>query len=420
MNSDAAAPPALLLVDEPRLREEIRRIAAAADRRLDERAMPVGRHTWLGASVVLLDAAAARTCVAARCVRRPGVVLVTEGEPGLLDWRTATAIGAEQVLALPDSAESLIAAFAAHTRRGTGNGVVLAVASACGGAGASTLAAAVARTAAAHRFRDHTLLLDAAPFGGGLDLLLGLEKTPGLRWPDLAIEAGNVSAQALHAALPTTHGVTVLACARTTLDPTLPSPAVRAVLEAAHAAGDLLVCDLSTDRGPHTDQLLDAADLVALVTPSTLRAAAAAEPTATHLRARNPHVALIVRGPSPGGLRPKDIAEALDLPLLATSRYQPGLARHLERGSLPLRRCDPLRRTAESILAALAGAVSPSRTGTSDDRSRRRRIDERRRTVPVTRKSACRTAPASRTAPPDPAIHAPERPAEHDRVEARR
>lgn len=372
MNSDAAAPPALLLVAEPRLREEVRRIAAAADRRLDERALPIGRHTWLGAALVLLDTSAARACAGTSCARRPGVILVTEGEPGLLDWQTATAIGAEQVLALPDSAESLIAAFAAHTRRGTGNGVVIAVAGACGGAGASTLAASIALTAASHHFRQRTLLLDAAPFGGGLDLLLGIEKTPGLRWPDLVIEQGRVAAEALHEALPAVHGVTVLACARTAPTPTLPAPAVRAVLESARTAGDLLICDLSTDHGPHADQILDAADLVVLITPATLRATAAAEPITTQLRHRNPNVALIVRGPSPGGLRPTDIAAALDLPLLHTMRPQPGLTRRLEHAGLTLRRHTPLHRAAESVLAVLTppsgprSVVSPSPARHSD------------------------------------------------------
>ncbi|WP_067517174.1 septum site-determining protein Ssd [Nocardia uniformis] len=354
MNSDIAATPALLLVDEPRLRDEIRRIAAAADRRLEERALPIGRHTWLGAALVLVDSAAARACAAIGCPRRPGVVLVTDGEPGLLDWQTATAIGAEQVLALPDSAESLIAAFAAHARRAIGNGVVIAVAGACGGAGASTLSAAIALTAAAHHFRERTLLLDAAPFGGGLDLLLGIEKAPGLRWPDLAIEHGRVAAEALHAALPATRGVTVLACARTTSMPALRPPAVRAVLESARTAGDLLICDLSNDRGPHTDQLLDAADLVVMVVPATLRATAAAEPVAAHLVHRNPNVALTIRGPSPGGLRPPDIAAVLNLPLLHAMRPQPGLARRLERTGLSVRRHTPLHRAAESVLTVLA------------------------------------------------------------------
>ncbi|MFJ9370966.1 septum site-determining protein Ssd [Nocardia sp. NPDC101769] len=418
MNSDAATPPALSLVADPRLRDEIRRIAAAADRPLDERVPPPGRHAWTAASVIIVDTAAAHSCASAAHPRRPGILLVTDGEPGLLDWQAATAAGAEQVLPLPAAADALIAAFAAHDGRRPGDGAVLAVAGAGAGSGASVLAAAVALTAAG-RFRDRTLLVDCAPYGGGLDLLLGLERAPGLRWPDLTIEHGRVSAPALHEALPATGGLAVLSCGRgapatelgvlspsadpvtpgsgsvggaashaqpaPTLHPTtlcsdgtsslamdldrspscvialgggsvaaaLAPAAVRAVLEGGRAAGDLVVADLSSDHGPHTDQVLDVADLVVLVTQARLRSIVAAESAAAYLTARNPNVRLIVRGPAPGGLAPSDIAEALTLPLLTAVPSQPGLTERLERGGLTVRRRGPLRTAAETALTAL-------------------------------------------------------------------
>ncbi|MEU1206215.1 septum site-determining protein Ssd [Nocardia sp. NPDC005825] len=398
MNSDAATPPALALVADPRLREEIRRIAAAADRPLDERVPPPGRHPWTAASVIVLDTAAAHSCVSAGHPRRPGILLVTDGEPSLLDWQAATAAGAEQVLSLPAAADALIAAFAAHDGRRPGDGAVLAVAGAGAGAGASVLAAAVALTAAG-RFRDRTLLVDCAPYGGGLDLLLGLEKHAGLRWPDLTIEHGRIAASALHEALPVTSGLAVLSCGRAApageldaeggeidrgvmagcsgipgvttelgagaetssgvwadgggADTPLAPAAVRAVLEGGRAAGDLVVADLSSDHGPHTDQVLDLADLVVLVTQARLRSIAAAESAAAYLKARNPHVRLIIRGPAPGGLAPTDIAETLALPLLSAVPSQPGLIERLERGGLTVRRRGPLRTAAESALTAL-------------------------------------------------------------------
>ncbi|WP_433564193.1 septum site-determining protein Ssd [Nocardia sp. CA-151230] len=437
MNSDVATPPALSLVADPRLRDEIRRIAAAADRPLDERVPPPGRHAWTAASVIIVDTAAAHSCASAAHPRRPGILLVTDGEPGLLDWQAATTAGAEQVLPLPAAADALIAAFAAHDGRRPGDGAVLAVAGAGAGSGASVLAAAVALTAAG-RFRDRTLLVDCAPYGGGLDLLLGLERAPGLRWPDLTIEHGRVSAPALHEALPATAGLAVLSCGRgaptteldalspsadpitagrssmggdasrvqptpslhpamlcsdgtsslatdldrssscvvdrgvavfgpqafsgTTTDPAaelsrvaagLAPAAVRAVLEGGRAAGDLVVADLSSDHGPHTDQVLDVADLVVLVTQARLRSIAAAESAAAYLTARNPNVRLIVRGPAPGGLAPSDISEALTLPLLTAVPSQPGLTERLERGGLTVRRRGPLRTAAETALTAL-------------------------------------------------------------------
>src|SRR5213076_2581822 len=101
MNSVAAVPPpALVLVGDQRLREEVRRVAAAADRALDERSMPIGRHAWTAAALVIVDTAAARTCAASGFPRRAGVVLVGGREPELEQWQAAARVGAEQVLAL--------------------------------------------------------------------------------------------------------------------------------------------------------------------------------------------------------------------------------------------------------------------------------------------------------------------------------
>ncbi|QLY31376.1 septum site-determining protein Ssd [Nocardia huaxiensis] len=366
MNFDATtAAPALAAITDARLREEVRRIAAAADRPLEEHSAPLGRHAWTAGAVIILDTPAARQCISGDCPRRPGILLITGEEPGLLDWQTAAEIGAEQVLPLPAAADTLIAAFTAHDHRTRDDGVVVAVAGASGGSGASTLSAAIA-IAAATRFRDHTLLLDAAPYGGGIDLLLGIETTPGPRWPDLTIETGRISAAALHEALPALAGVSVLSCGRASTATELTPTAVRAVLDATRAAGNLVVCDLSTERAPHATHILETADLVILTVPAHLRALAAAESAAARLTARNPNVHLIVRGPAPGGLRAREIADALHLPLLAAVRPQPGLSERLERGGLTVRRRGPLRTAAEAVLDALVEVdttrpISPAR-----------------------------------------------------------
>ncbi|MEV6068663.1 septum site-determining protein Ssd [Nocardia sp. NPDC052001] len=511
------SPRALALLSDPRLREEVRRIAAAADRPLDERTAPVARHPWAAAPVIVLDTPAARCCISAGSTRRPGILLVTDGEPGLLDWQTATELGAENVLPLPTAAPILITAFTTGNQPGSADGAIVAVAGAAGGSGASTLAAAIALAAAARtrhtshprvgtthprrisasphapgrdelvthagetgsrggtsgsrggssgargnatgaqgdtfesrvgssgargnapgapgdafgsdggsgamrgdapevrggvsgsparsastrgeisgvrgdvfagqggsastrsgsvrgrgdfvagREPAHTLLVDAAPFGGGIDLLLGLEGVPGLRWPDLVIEDGRVSASALHDALPSIGGAAVLSCGRGLSTTELAPSAVRAVLDAGRGAGDLVVCDVSAERGPHAEEVLDAADLVVLVVPARLRAIAAAESAAAYLARRNPHVRLLVRGPSPGGLRGCEISETLGLPLLAALPPQPGLAERLERGGLTIKRRGPLRTAADLVLTELGhrSAVRASRIGSA-------------------------------------------------------
>ncbi|MGY1898919.1 septum site-determining protein Ssd [Nocardia gipuzkoensis] len=363
-SESSGPPPALVLIDDDRLRDEVRRIAAAAERALDERTQPVGRHAWTGAPLVILDTRAAQEAAAAGYLRRTGVVLVTDGEPGLLDWQAAASVGAERAIALPGAAVGLIEMFAEYGEQRAGDGVVVAVAGAGGGAGASTLAVAIALRAAAEGFRRDTLLVDGAPFAGGLDLLLGIENTPGLRWPELVVEDGRVSAAALHGALPVAApGLAVLSCGRCgagRLPRELGSAGVRAVIEAGRAAGDFVVCDISGERGPHADQMLDSADLVVLVVPARLRAVAAAEAVAAHIARRNPNQGLIVRGPAPGGLRGTEVAEVLGLPLLAAVGAQAGLAHRLERGGISLRR-GPLRDAADAVLGVLSAAPGQRR-----------------------------------------------------------
>ncbi|GAA5047979.1 septum site-determining protein Ssd [Nocardia callitridis] len=358
-------PPALVLVRDDRLRDEVRRVAAAAERDLDERTPPVGRHAWTGAPLVILDTRTAQECASAGYLRRVGVVVVTEGEPGLTDWQVAAAIGAERVIAMPGAAVGLIEMFAAYGEQRPGDGVVVAVTGVGGGSGASTLAAATALRAAAQEFRGDTVLIDGAPLGGGLDLLLGIETTQGLRWPDLVIEDGRVSAAALHGALPSAGpGLAVLSCGRGgsgRLPREIGSAAVRAVIEACRAAGDLVVCDISGERGAHADQMLDAADLVVLVVPARLRAVAAAETVSAHIARRNPNQGLVVRGPAPGGLRGDEVAEVLGLPLIAAMRAQPGLANRVERGGLTVRRRSPLCEAADAILGVLSAPTGQRR-----------------------------------------------------------
>ncbi|WP_328711655.1 septum site-determining protein Ssd [Nocardia salmonicida] len=375
--------PALVLVRDDRLRAEVRRVAAAAERVTDERVMPVGRHAWAGAGMVILDTAAAVSATVAGCPRRSGVVLVTEGEPAVPDWQAATAVGAERVVALPSGAVALVEQFAEHAESRTGEGIVVAVVGAGGGAGASTLAAAIALRGAARRVRRDTVLIDGAPLDGGIDLVLGMENVPGLRWPDLIIEDGRVSAAALHNALPAASaGLAVLSCGRARpaaagqgRSPTISaaeaepprigrsstelSPAaVRAVIESGRDAGDLVVCDVSSERGPAADAMLDAADLVVLIVPARLRSIAAAEVVSAYLGERNPNRGLVVRGPAPGGLRGAEVAELLGLPLLAAVRGQAGLASRLERGGLSVRRRGPLRDAADAVLAMVGAEAS--------------------------------------------------------------
>ncbi len=96
-----------------------------------------------------------------------------------------------------------------------------------------------------------------------------------------------------------------------------------------------------------------------LIVPAEVRACAAATAVAARVRRYGVSLQLVVRGPAPGGITPADITRALDLPLLAAMRPQPGLAGALDRGSMPGRSRGPLATAARRVLVILDDSNRP-------------------------------------------------------------
>ncbi|MCG5432802.1 hypothetical protein LV457_10950 [Mycobacterium sp. MYCO198283] len=338
------------MVDDAALRDEVDRVAAAVGLpvvRVAPAAAPA-RKVWSAASAVVVDGAGARRLAASTLPRRPRVVLVTGAEPTDTLWQAAVAVGAESVLRLPAQVRELTARLAEavdELGRDAGRGPVVAVIGGHGGAGASVFAAAVALSAA------QSLLIDVDPWSGGLDLLLGGERSSGLRWPDLVVQDGRIDWTALHDALPRIGGVSVLSSARTALD--IAAGPVTAVVDAARRGGVTVVCDVPRRLTAAAETVLDLADLVVVVTAGDLRACAAGAAMAPAVSGRNPNTGLVVRGPSPGGLSAGDVASLCGLPLLAAMRPAPRLADSLEHGGLRVRGRSPLGRAAVRVLQVL-------------------------------------------------------------------
>jgi secretion/DNA translocation related CpaE-like protein len=340
------------LIDDDALLDDVLRLAAAADCAVDRVPdVPALRGRWSAAPLVLLDERAAAAAARAELPRRAGVLLVGAGPPGDGVWQHAVALGAERVLDLPDAEQWLVEAFADVLEHPGGTaGRVLAVLGGRGGAGASVLAAAVGR--AVLRSGGRALLVDCDPLGGGLDLALGVEGETGLRWPGLRLSGGRVAASALRSALPGgSSGLTVLSCDR---DGPGPEPhAVAAVVDAGRRGGDTVVCDLPRQLTDAACAALDRADLAVLVVPAEVRACAAATRVARRAAERGARPRVLVRGPSPGGLRSEQVAAAIGLPLLTSMRPEPGLASALDRGTFPDRSGGPLATAAAAVLREL-------------------------------------------------------------------
>jgi secretion/DNA translocation related CpaE-like protein len=345
----------LLMVEDPELLDAVLRLAAAAGCEVHRSPDPAeARPRWSRAPFVVVDEGSAARCLRAGLPRRADLVLVGFGPASTDALHSAVALGAEQALELPEAEAHLLSRLAAAAERGAAPdrvGRVLAVVGGRGGAGASVLAAALAVVAA--RSGERTLLVDCDPLGGGLDLVLGAEEVTGLRWPELRIADGRVAASALHAALPApaisrSAELGVLSCGREASGPS--AAAVTAVVEAGRQAGETVVCDLPRYPTDPALAALELADQVLLVVPADVRSCAAAGRVAAVLAEQTREVGLVVRGPSPGGLTPADVAEALDLPLVAAMPPDRGVARALEQGVPPGRRRGPLTSAAQEIL----------------------------------------------------------------------
>jgi secretion/DNA translocation related CpaE-like protein len=347
------------MVSDPELLDALLRMAAAAGCELVRAVDPTeARRHWTDAPLVLLDPPAARACADSGLPRRRSVVVAVRGAPPPAVWEQAVAVGAENVVSVPEAESWLVAALAEAAEGGRGGGAVLAVVGGRGGAGASVLAVAVAVTAV--RAGERVLLVDCDPLGGGLDLVLGAEDLDGLRWPGVGVGSGRVPATALHAALPAPDvdgrsGLGVLSCDRSTHGP---SPtAVASVLRSGRRAGETVVCDLPRYPTDAAVAALGDADLTVVVVPADVRScAAAARVAAVVAEHGGTRAGLVVRGPAPGGIAPEEVATALGLPLLATMRPEPGLARALERGMAPGRPRGPLAAAATAVLEALHDA----------------------------------------------------------------
>ena len=345
----------LAFVEDEDLLDDVLKVAAAAGCEL-ERAPDVAaaRLSWHSAPVVVLDTAAARHCEEAALPRRDAVFLVaTEATKPL--WQQAVAIGADQVLELPAAETWLVNALADATEApAPTTGRAVAVIGARGGAGASVFAAALGLTAL--RTARNALLIDCDPLGGGLDLVLGAEQEQGLRWPDLQLKTGRVAVKSLHDALPTrTRGKTRLTLLSGARKGASPAPdAVAAVLEAGRRAGETVICDLPRSLDAPSQAALSRADLTLMIVPAELRACVSARLLAEALADLGVTPHLVIRGPSPGGLPPEQLAKAIARPLLTSMRPEPYLPQSLDRGDFTPRPRGPLARAARTALAELS------------------------------------------------------------------
>jgi secretion/DNA translocation related CpaE-like protein len=339
----------LVIATDETLLDEILRVAAAVGCET-QRAPDLlsAGDAWARAPLVLLDEQAIDSEV--QVPSRSGVLLVTKGPPTTSTWQRAFDAGVQQVVPLPDGETVLVGALA-DVAEGPSvpGGCVIGVVGGRGGAGASVFAAAIGLVAG-----DGALLVDCDPLGGGIDLLLGAEFSDGIRWPGLHLDGDRISMPALDDALPEYRHrgrrLPFLSCDREGDGPT--GKAIVSVVDAGRRAGKVVVCDLPRHLDAGIETVVDRADLIIVVVPAEVRACVAARRVVGRLRGNADRARLVVRGPAPGGLSPKDAATAVKIPLLTSMAPERQLDKALENGGFAPRPRGPLAAAAHTVLAA--------------------------------------------------------------------
>ncbi|WP_232828342.1 septum site-determining protein Ssd [Kribbella monticola] len=346
MDNTSLPPAVLFATADEMLLDDLLRLAAAVEVTPQVEHDLLGlRRCWQSPVLVVVGQDLVEPLARTQPVRRSGVVVAGVDPDDPEAYRRALAIGAEGVFPLPAEEAALGDKLADTLDGGVLSALTLAFVGGCGGAGATTLAAAVAVTGSRRGLR--TMLIDGDPLGGGIDLALGSETEQGSRWPELINAAGRVSSGALRAALPLIDGLAVLSWDQSDV-PALPPEAMRSVVGAAQRSSDLVVLDLPRRPDPASEEAFVRATATLLVVPRNVRACAAAARLVAPLREVATDLRVVAREPALNGLSALDVADHLSLPLAANvGRAERELAAQMDEG-----RFDPRPRTALGRAAA--------------------------------------------------------------------
>ena len=303
---------------------------------------------WRTAATVLVGEDEAERLAELALPHREGVILIGADAARLSAWSAPLSA---RVIPLPEGGAWLGAVLADGSSRA---GVpVVAVVGGSGGVGASTLAAAIAQLGGAGS--GGAALVDVDPIGGGIDLLLGAEQTGGWRWPRLSSAEGQLGDLRGH--LPVVDGVSVVSMSRAQPSDLAREPlaAIVGSLRTWHA---LVVMDLGRSLAPAAREAVRLATRQLLVVSAAVRGVAAAKHTLTAYGLERAE--LVVRR-GPGELSGELVADALELPVLATLPHEPRLAGAAEVGEPPAR--GARRRYRRAVAGLLAKLLAGARHG---------------------------------------------------------
>lgn len=328
-----SGPIALLITAEDVLLDRALAVCAAAGVE-PELAVDLGaaRARWTSAAVVLVGADLAEQAAQLGLPRRSNVLLIDVDDSTRQLSGPSIRLGAPLVT-LPSGANGLGATLldgAGPARESR----VIGVLGGSGGVGASTVAAALALSAA--RVGRRAMLIDLDPVGGGLDLLVGAERVPGWRWPRLVGARGQLGD--LSGQLPQLDGVDLVSMARDGSPGQPPGPAaLAAVVASGVRTHEQVVLDIGRGAAELTGPALGSADVGVLLVAADVRGVAAARQSFDLVGSECENWRLVVRRPRVGGLSAADVADGFPVDLIGVIDDDPALAAAAQRGMPPAR-----------------------------------------------------------------------------------
>lgn len=333
MPTETAGIVARIVTGDQALREDLLRLCAAAAVSAEVVGDPAEAGHLGRPDLVLLGSDAVSSAPAVDQTSHTRVAVVARRPVTEAVWRSVVAVRAEALFVIPEQEQDLVERLSDLVDGTASAAVTIGVLGAHGGAGTSTFAAGLGLTAAADGRR--ALLIDADPHSGGIELVVGSEDAPGLRWREIAATHGRVGAAALREALPQVDGLAVLSFDREPAAVPEPSTA-RNMLAAGRRGSDLVVLDLGRRLEEPWTGLARSCDRVLLVAAGEVRAAAAARQAVMAWPGPGSDVRLVVRDRPPSDLSAEEMAECVGLPLVARLPTKRAIARAVDEGAGPL------------------------------------------------------------------------------------
>ena len=274
---------------------------------------------WRSTAPVLIGSDQIPAVVARTLPGRNHVYLVGQSDAYEDLCRWSAPLGA-LVIQLPDGNRWLSRVIMGRAA-GSNSGTVVTLTSGAGGVGVSTLCVCLAL--AAVQDTRSVAVIDCDATGGGLDLLLGAENTPGWRWDKLRNAVGQIAD--ITPMLPTAEGITMVSMERNDPLP-IPGEALEAVIDCLARTHDLVVIDQG-----HGEQPTGAVQRTVIVTNQTVRGVAATQARVKGLDTSE--CGLVVR--KPGSVSPRDASVAVDIPLVCVLPTVTDLTQLADRGIPP-------------------------------------------------------------------------------------